>query len=136
MQFTTFLAAAAALAMGTNAAAIKRDGARMGQFRIFGADGCKELNDGFYTVDESDKNTCYALTGTVVKSLTLEALNYPAANGCSFFIYTDAACGAGRRSLETQVCNDVPAPAVGWGSWQLFCPTGAAGAPGAIDATA
>ncbi|KAI1379065.1 hypothetical protein F4677DRAFT_410444 [Hypoxylon crocopeplum] len=130
MQYTSFLAAAAALAFGANAGVVPvaRDGARLAQFRIFGADGCHDLNNGFFTVDESDKNTCHTFTSAAlpVKSLNLESMNAPAANGCSFFIYTDTVCGGGRRALSTQVCNDVPEPYTTWGSWQIFCPTGAA----------
>ncbi|KAI2463311.1 hypothetical protein F4781DRAFT_437581 [Annulohypoxylon bovei var. microspora] len=129
MQFTTFIAAAAALAFGANAGVIPRDGARLGQFRVFGADGCSDLNYGFYTVDQSDANACHQFTGvpdTGVKSLVLEAMNYPAANGCSFFIYTDSACASGRRSLSTSTCNDVPPPSATWASWQMYCPSGSA----------
>ena len=54
MQFITFIAAATALAFGANANVIPRDGSRLGQFRVFGADGCSDLNYGFYTVDQSD----------------------------------------------------------------------------------
>ena len=65
MQFTTLIAAVSALAVGTNAVAIPRDGARLAQFRVFGADGCSALNYGFYTVDESDVGTCHELTDNV-----------------------------------------------------------------------
>ncbi|KAI1392047.1 uncharacterized protein F4822DRAFT_114443 [Hypoxylon trugodes] len=128
MQFTSFFAAAAALAMGANAAAVApRDGARLAQFRVYGADGCGDLNQGFFTVDESDANTCKTFinvpTPPGVVSLNLESMNFPAANGCSFFIYTDTNCGAGRRALSVDVCNDVVSPATSWGSWQIFCPS-------------
>ena len=85
MQFTTFLAAAAALAFGANANenVAPRDGARLAQFRIFGADGCSELNQGFYTVDSSDANACNAFTGPTVKSVILEAWEKPAADSCN-----------------------------------------------------
>ncbi|KAI1137414.1 hypothetical protein F5Y05DRAFT_413971 [Hypoxylon sp. FL0543] len=128
MQFTSILAAAAALAFGANAAAIgERDGARMAQFRIYGATGCHDQNLGFYTVDASDTNTCKTFTGAgeAVKSLNLEA-QYAPANGCSFFIYTDGACTSGRRAIGVNSCQDGP-DAGTWGSWQLFCPPAGAG---------
>lgn len=99
MQFTTMIAAFAALAMGNAAAIERRDGARLAQFRVFGAAGCHDLNYGFYTVDQSDADTCKSfpnIPDTGVKSLNLEALNAPAANGCNckfplFFLERDSA---------------------------------------------
>ncbi|KAI1417349.1 hypothetical protein F5Y13DRAFT_152568 [Hypoxylon sp. FL1857] len=129
MQFTSFLAAAATLAFGANAAAIaERDGARLAQFRVYGATGCHDLNMGFYTVDASDLNTCKTFTGTSgpVKSLNLEAQYSPAADGCTFFIYSDAACTSGRRAIGVDSCQDGPNDST-WGSWQMFCPPGNAG---------
>ncbi|KAI0837903.1 hypothetical protein F5Y06DRAFT_296903 [Hypoxylon sp. FL0890] len=129
MQFTNLLAAAAALAFSANASPIgERDGARLAQFRVYGADGCHDLNMGFYTVDASDSNTCKTFTGTTgpVKSLNLEAQYSPAANGCIFFIYTDETCTAGRRAIGVDSCQDGPDNGT-WGSWQIFCPSGNAG---------
>ncbi|KAI1211968.1 uncharacterized protein F4807DRAFT_383432 [Annulohypoxylon truncatum] len=131
MQFTSFIAAAAALAFGANANAIPRDGARLGQFRVFGADGCSDLNYGFYLVDQSDANTCHQFTnlpsGPGVKSVVLEAMNSPAADGCNFYIYTNNICTSGRRALSVSGCNDVPPPNANWASWQMECPSSAAG---------
>ncbi|KAI0602185.1 hypothetical protein F4775DRAFT_588412 [Biscogniauxia sp. FL1348] len=132
MQFTTIFATIATLALGANAAVLPRDGARLAQFRIFGEEGCSALNYGFWTVDESDTNTCKGLNqpdGTVVKSIELEVMNFPAADGCTFFIYTDTACGAGRRALggsNVGSCNNPLQEGETWGSWQFYCPTGAA----------
>ncbi|KAI1506277.1 hypothetical protein F5X99DRAFT_404328 [Biscogniauxia marginata] len=129
MQFTTILATAAALVLGANGGVVPRDGARLAQFRIFGEEGCSALNYGFWTVDESDTNICKGLNppaGTVVKSIELEAMNFPAANGCTFFIYTDAECGTGRRALggsNVGSCNNPLQEGETWGSWQFFCPT-------------
>ncbi|KAI8624918.1 hypothetical protein F5Y19DRAFT_282097 [Xylariaceae sp. FL1651] len=128
MQFTTLIAAAATLALGANAAAIRRDGARLAQFRVFGAEGCSALNYGFYTVDESDVGLCKGITNvpTAVTSLNLEGLYAPAANGCNFYIYTDTDCSAGRRSISVDVCNNPLNPGDTWGSWQISCPSGMA----------
>lgn len=84
MQFTTLLAAAAALAFGANANVIPRDGARYAQFRLFDANGCHDQNQGFITVDQSDANSCQALPASAgqVKSINLESLT-DAANGCT-----------------------------------------------------
>ncbi|KAI0886267.1 uncharacterized protein GGS22DRAFT_160421 [Annulohypoxylon maeteangense] len=130
MQFTTFIAAAAAVAFGANANVIPRDDARLGQFRVFGADGCSDLNYGFYTVDQSDANTCHEFTGVPaspgVKSVVLEGMYYPAANGCNFYIYTNNICTSGRRSLSVSSCNDVPPPNANWASWKMDCSSGSA----------
>lgn len=86
MQFTTIIAAVSALAASAHAAAIQRDGARLAQFRIFGAAGCDELNQGFFTVDRSDVDTCHSLVDTVpetgIVSLNLEGWQETAA-GCT-----------------------------------------------------
>ncbi|KAI0473406.1 hypothetical protein GGR56DRAFT_647232 [Xylariaceae sp. FL0804] len=126
MQFTTFIAAAATLAFGANAAVLRRDGDRLAQFRIFGAEGCDTLNLGFGTVDESGANTCNAFTDTVL-SVKLEAEYSPAADGCNFYIYTDAACSEGRRAIGTESgCNDPLNEGETWGSWEISCGTGSA----------
>lgn len=89
MQFTSTVTLAASLLLAatstTLAAVLPRDGARLAQFRVFGAAGCKDLNYGFYTVDESDADTCKTFINvpTDVKSLNLEVMNSPAADGCS-----------------------------------------------------
>src|SRR5687767_6692889 len=91
MQPTTlFFAAFTALVAGTtDAAAIQqqRDGARIGQFRVWSASGCSKLNQGYFKVEESDVGACHNLTAYVpspgAKSAMLEFLFYPAAEGCS-----------------------------------------------------
>lgn len=84
MQFITLISAVATLAVGSRAAAMPRDGARLAQFRVFGAEGCSALNDGFYTVDQSDAGACKQfISPTSVASLNLEQLKLPAANGCT-----------------------------------------------------
>ncbi|KAI0113907.1 hypothetical protein F4776DRAFT_639542 [Hypoxylon sp. NC0597] len=128
MQFTSFIAAAAALAFGASASGVaERDGARLAQFRVFGATGCHDQNFGFYTVDASDLNACKTFTGlpagSSIKSLNLEAQYSPAADGCSFFIYTDGNCQAGRRSIGVNSCQEAP-DAGAWASWQMYCPPG------------
>lgn len=85
MQFTTLITAVATFAVGTtNGAAVRRDGARLAQFRVFGAEGCQDLNYGFYTVDYSDIGICTALTTdpSAVKSVNLEVTTTDAA-GCT-----------------------------------------------------
>jgi hypothetical protein len=84
MQFAV-ITTIAALAIGSNAAAIKRQGAgdpRLGQFRVYSAAGCSDLNDGFYTVDEDQSNVCNPFNETVpYVSIQLQDLE-PAADGC------------------------------------------------------
>ncbi|KAI0521029.1 hypothetical protein F5B22DRAFT_35017 [Xylaria bambusicola] len=119
MQFTTLIVAAASLALGTNAAALRRDGARLAQFRIFGAEGCKALNYGFYTVDYTDIGVCNAITADV-ESVNLEVQTADAA-GCTLFIYSDANCSAGETATSVNVCSDVPEETESWGSYQILC---------------
>ncbi|KAI1309609.1 hypothetical protein F5Y03DRAFT_348177 [Xylaria venustula] len=124
MQFATLITAVATMALGTaNAAALPRDGARLAQFRVFGADGCSALNYGFYTVDQSDVGACNALTTdpSAVTSVNLEVLNSPAADGCSLFIYTDENCTAGKTATTVDVCANVPQTDDTWSSWQILC---------------
>ncbi|KAI1077548.1 hypothetical protein F5B20DRAFT_268270 [Whalleya microplaca] len=129
MQFTTYLAATAALVLGANAGVVQqRDGPRLAQFRVFGATGCHDLNYGFYTVDQSDTNACKTFVNTPdtgILSVNLEQL-YPTANGCDFYIYTDTNCSAGRRSISKDVCNNPLTTDAKWGSWQMSCGGGSA----------
>ncbi|KAI2637851.1 hypothetical protein GGS26DRAFT_588220 [Hypomontagnella submonticulosa] len=124
MQFTTLLAAAAALAFGANANVIPRDGARYAQFRLFDANGCHDQNQGFITVDQSDANSCQALPASAgqVKSINLESLT-DAANGCTFYVYTNNICTSGQQALNVQTCMNVPPPNANWASWRLTCPS-------------
>lgn len=120
MQFTTVIAALATLAASANAAALRRDGARLAQFRIFGAEGCKEQNEGFYTVDQSDADACHQL-GENIHSVNLEYLNLPTANGCTLNIYTDADCSVGKIATALNVCNNPTAATEAFGSWNIVC---------------
>ena len=61
MQFTSIVLAAAALAASATASVLPRDGARLAQFRVYGAAGCHDLNYGFYTVDADFKQLCNRL---------------------------------------------------------------------------
>ncbi|KAI8951775.1 hypothetical protein F4801DRAFT_543401 [Xylaria longipes] len=126
MQFTALIAAVSALAIGTNAAAIPRDGARLAQFRVFGADGCSALNYGFYTVDQSDVGTCHSLTTdpTAVVSVNLEHLEAVAA-GCSLNIFTDTNCSEGERATTVNACANPAEAGETWGSWSITCPSSA-----------
>ncbi|KAI0878014.1 hypothetical protein GGS24DRAFT_445055 [Hypoxylon argillaceum] len=123
MQFTTLISAIATLAAGTNAAAVPRDGARLAQFRVFGADGCSALNDGFYTVDQSDVGACHVLTTepTGISSVSLEALNMPAAAGCTLYIYSDTSCLEGQTATAVGVCTNPTNVGQTWGSWAIDC---------------
>ncbi|KAF2963588.1 hypothetical protein GQX73_g9985 [Xylaria multiplex] len=126
MQFATLAIAVASFAIsGTNAVAIPRDGARLAQFRIFGAEGCSALNYGFYTVDESDVGACNALTDnpTAVASVNLEVLYSPAAEGCSLYIYSDKNCTSGQQSTAVNVCANPEEDGETYGSWQIICPS-------------
>ncbi|KAI1109667.1 hypothetical protein F5Y14DRAFT_431822 [Nemania sp. NC0429] len=122
MQFTTLLAAVATLAVGSNAAVMRRDGARLAQFRVFGAEGCSARNYGFYTVDQSDAGTCKQfISPTSVTSLNLEQLKLPAAQGCTVYIYTDSNCAEGKHATSVNVCNNPEAPGQTWNSWEISC---------------
>ncbi|KAI0195719.1 hypothetical protein EV127DRAFT_404453 [Xylaria flabelliformis] len=123
MQFTTLIAAVSALAVGTHAVAIPRDGARLAQFRVFGADGCSALNYGFYTVDQSDVGTCHELTDNV-SSVNLESLTTAAA-GCSVNIFTDKNCSAGETATALNVCTNPTVAGQIWGSWSITCSSSA-----------
>lgn len=60
MQFT-LLTTAAALVTGTSAGLIRRQGIdnpRLAQFRVWSDYNCTNLNEGFYTVDTNQANTC------------------------------------------------------------------------------
>ncbi|KAI1361102.1 hypothetical protein F5Y08DRAFT_28877 [Xylaria arbuscula] len=123
MQFTTFIAAVATFAIGTtNGAVMRRDGARLAQFRVFGAEGCSNLNYGFYTVDYTDIGLCKALTTdpSPVESLNLELTTTDAA-GCSLFIYSDKNCTAGESATTVNVCNNVADASEAWGSYKIVC---------------
>ncbi|GAP92438.1 hypothetical protein SAMD00023353_7900190 [Rosellinia necatrix] len=123
MQFAALLATAATLAVSANAAALRRSGARLAQFRIFGAEGCHDLNYGFYTVDESDAGNCHELSNspTAVTSVNVEYLNLPLADGCTVQIYTDNACSEGQRDTKLNVCNNPAATGETFGSWGIVC---------------
>ncbi|KAI1425196.1 hypothetical protein F5Y12DRAFT_389831 [Xylaria sp. FL1777] len=124
MQFSTLIAAIATVAIGTtDAAAIRRDGARLAQFRVFGADGCSALNYGFYTVDQSDVGTCNSLTTdpSAVISVHLEALYPPAADGCTVSVFTDTACTTGQTAISVDACTNIPVAGENWSSWQITC---------------
>ncbi|KAI1158050.1 hypothetical protein F5B18DRAFT_657061 [Nemania serpens] len=122
MQFITLISAVATLAVGSRAAAMPRDGARLAQFRVFGAEGCSALNDGFYTVDQSDAGACKQfISPTSVASLNLEQLKLPAANGCTVYIYTDSNCAVGKHATTVNVCNNPEAAGETWNSWEISC---------------
>ncbi|GAW16457.1 hypothetical protein ANO14919_058860 [Xylariales sp. No.14919] len=127
MQFATLLTVAASLAVSTNAAAIRRDGARLAQFRVFGAEGCSALNYGFYTVDQSDVGVCNALTTdpSAVTSVNLEVLYSPAADGCNVYIYSDKNCTAGKQATAVNVCSNPEEEGETYGSWQISCASSA-----------
>ncbi|TGJ83669.1 hypothetical protein E0Z10_g5104 [Xylaria hypoxylon] len=127
MQFATLITAVVSIAVGTNAAAIRRDGARLAQFRVFGAEGCHDLNYGFYTVDQSDVGACNALTTdpTAVTSVNLEVLYSPAANGCSLYIYSDANCSDGKQVTAVNACANPEQDGETYGSWQISCSSSA-----------
>ncbi|RYP48728.1 hypothetical protein DL768_005448 [Monosporascus sp. mg162] len=124
--FPTF---AALVARTTDAAVIhQRDGARIGQFRVWSASGCDELNQGYFKVEESDVGMCQNLTAYIpspgVKSAMLEQLYYPAAEGCSVDVFTDEMCSDGRRGLSSiRTCEDAPVEEGRdtWSSWQVLC---------------
>ncbi|KAI1183208.1 hypothetical protein F5B17DRAFT_146243 [Nemania serpens] len=122
MQLINLIAIVATLAIGSNAAAMRRDGARLAQFRVFGAKGCSALNDGFYTVDQSDAGSCKQFTSPPsVASLNLEQLKLPAADGCTVYIYTDKNCSEGKHATSVNVCNNPAAPGETWNSWEISC---------------
>ncbi|KAI1348817.1 hypothetical protein F5Y01DRAFT_290874 [Xylaria sp. FL0043] len=125
MQFATLIAAVATMAISTAdaAAMIRRDGARLAQFRVFGAEGCSALNYGFYTVDQSDVGICNTLTTdpSAVTSVHLEQLTSPAADGCSLFVYTDKNCTTGKTATSVDACTNVAAAGDVFSTWQILC---------------
>ncbi|KAI2639215.1 hypothetical protein GGS21DRAFT_506467 [Xylaria nigripes] len=122
MQFTTLFVAASALFTGINAVVIPRDGARLAQFRVFGADGCHDRNMGFYTIDQSDIDVCHTIDSSSgsITSVTLEVLT-EAANGCSLNVYSDAYCSAGEESVSLSVCTNPTTPGQTWESYKIVC---------------
>ncbi|KAI0172803.1 hypothetical protein GGR52DRAFT_572621 [Hypoxylon sp. FL1284] len=124
MQFSSIILALAATA---TASVMPRDGPRLAQLRVFGDAGCKEQNYGFYTVDKSESNQCRSFTDvpTAVKSVNLEQMNYPAANGCSLYLYTSSDCTSGRRAIPVGACQELQPDDKEFASFQVFCPTGA-----------
>ncbi|KAI0149510.1 hypothetical protein GGR57DRAFT_473604 [Xylariaceae sp. FL1272] len=126
MQFSTLITFTTTLALGTNAAVMRRADppGRLAQFRIFGADGCHDLNYGFYTVDDVDANTCHSDLGeqpVPIESVNLEVL-YAAAEGCVLSIYTDSACTEGAAPLAVNTCQNSTDGVQDWKSWQISCP--------------
>ncbi|KAI0123640.1 hypothetical protein BJ170DRAFT_90349 [Xylariales sp. AK1849] len=131
MQITALISVAA-LAIGTNAAVIQRQGTdnpRLAQFRVFSDTGCSNLNEGFYTVDQDQSNQCNSFTdsGIPYVSIRLEDLE-PAAAGCELILYSDATCLVNATNATLGTCNNAPGEKVGvsaptWNSWQLVCPT-------------
>ncbi|KAI0428353.1 hypothetical protein F5Y09DRAFT_289002 [Xylaria sp. FL1042] len=125
MQFATLIAAVATMAISTAdaAAMIRRDGARLAQFRVFGAEGCSALNYGFYTVDQSDVGACNTLTTdpSAVTSVHLEQLTSPAADGCSLFVYTDKNCTTGKTATSVAACTNVADAGDVFSTWQILC---------------
>ncbi|CAM1505189.1 Fc.00g108260.m01.CDS01 [Cosmosporella sp. VM-42] len=121
MQFTTILASIATLAIGADAAAVKRD-THVADFRIYGEKGCDMLNLGVWTVLDTDfyPNECKTLKNNVVKSLSLGDIN----NGCTMYIYSDEKCSVARRAITPEACHDAE---VVWGSWSMQCATDANG---------
>ncbi|KAH9895389.1 hypothetical protein F4778DRAFT_269979 [Xylariomycetidae sp. FL2044] len=129
LLLTTLVLAAATTT--TTASVIPRDGARLAQFRQYGAEGCFDLNDGVSTVDASDAGLCHSLVfdGVLaVKSLNLEYQYSPAADGCSFYIYTDTACAEGQTALSVNACGNVASAGESWQSWTISCPSEASAA--------
>jgi hypothetical protein len=88
MQFIILVATAIVSAVGANAAVVARSGARLAQFRIFGVEGCHDINDGFYLVDTSDVNNCNLLEADPqVVSVNLEVLYTTVPGACTGEFY-------------------------------------------------
>ncbi|KAI0476033.1 hypothetical protein GGR56DRAFT_674535 [Xylariaceae sp. FL0804] len=147
MQFSSLLAATSTvLALGASASPIttmlhrqRREAelTRLGQFRIFSADGCAADNEGFYTIDDDQANQCLSLDASegaaaapVVRSAWLEELT-SAADGCTFYLYTGGACDSGRVALgksNIDQCMNADATVgasngtAAYNSYSLSCP--------------
>ncbi|KAI1089357.1 hypothetical protein F5B19DRAFT_379755 [Rostrohypoxylon terebratum] len=122
MQFTTFIVAAAALALGVSADGPPHPIPRLAQFRVFGAVGCSDLNYGFYTVEPSEVNTCNKFKnvpeGPGVKAVSLEVVYKPE---CKVRVYTDDNCTAGTTALSPSTCSEVSPRNPSWVSWKVEC---------------
>ncbi|KAI1323598.1 hypothetical protein F5Y16DRAFT_424869 [Xylariaceae sp. FL0255] len=132
MQFSTLVTTIASFTVATTrATALRRQEVRLGQYRIYGALGCFDDNLGFATVDQTDVGVCNSAVFTdepnPIQSVNLEQMT-AAADGCTFYLYTDTACSEGRRAMSVDVCNNVTITDTtdSWGSTQILCPSGAA----------
>ncbi|KAI1818584.1 hypothetical protein GGS20DRAFT_527711 [Poronia punctata] len=121
MQLTTLLLATTATVFANAAAITPRSGARLAQFRIFGAEGCHDLNGGFYLADTSDAEECKLLEADPkVVSVNLEQLYQAVAGACTVSIYTDEKCSTGKTDTAINVCKNAPDAKV-WKSWKISC---------------
>ncbi|KAI1855089.1 hypothetical protein JX265_012277 [Neoarthrinium moseri] len=133
MQFT-LLTTVAALAFGTHAAVIGRQGSdnpRLAQFRVFSDYGCSNLNEGFFTVDTDQSNKCNNFapysgsTPNGYVSIVLQALQ-PAGEKCKLYLYSDTTCSATETEAALNGCDNASVTQDGasfptWNSWQLKC---------------
>ncbi|KAI0393779.1 hypothetical protein F5Y17DRAFT_430722 [Xylariaceae sp. FL0594] len=125
MQLSNVFAFAITLGPANTAAVsiAPRDGARVAQFRVYGADGCYEDNQGFWTVDTSDADACKPLgSNPPIASVRLEILSTTATGSCTVSLFTDTECtpAAHMTDMTVGACNNAPAPDV-WQAWKLTC---------------
>ncbi|KAM4057184.1 hypothetical protein HRG_004025 [Hirsutella rhossiliensis] len=113
---TTIFASVAALAVGSQAAAILPRNKHVADFRLFGEKGCYAKNLGIWTVIDDDfkNNECKSLNDETVKSVTTVDIN----KGCKLYVFTDAACRHGRQLVPERACRGAPE---GFRAWAMEC---------------
>ncbi|KAH8653765.1 hypothetical protein BX600DRAFT_471610 [Xylariales sp. PMI_506] len=137
MHFTTISAAIVALAATSCSASVlptKRSDALIAQFRVFSAAGCSDLNEGFFTVDQTQTNICTSLapyeTNTPFVSIELQGISTPpgstAAEGCELFLYSDTACSQDVTAAPLNACQNAAVVQPGatvptWNSYFFAC---------------
>ncbi|KAI9166554.1 phosphatases II [Paramyrothecium foliicola] len=85
------------------AAVLVRQDPHVGNFRLFGAAGCLDKNQGVWTVTQSGVTAdCNDFRGNVVKSLT----NNFIVEGYTLYAFTDNACNEGRTPVPAGACTD------------------------------
>ncbi|KAK2598090.1 hypothetical protein QQS21_005801 [Conoideocrella luteorostrata] len=114
MHANVLIAAVVALATSTSALTIRNK--HVADFRLFGEEGCYKKNEGVWTVIDDDfkPNECKSLDGNPAKSI----LNIDTNQGCTFSLYSDEACSAGKKDCQPgECCNN----GQDWKAWSMVC---------------
>ncbi|OTB04015.1 hypothetical protein M426DRAFT_262507 [Hypoxylon sp. CI-4A] len=109
MQFTTFITAAI-LAMGSNAAIVRRQDPNLVQFSGWRESECSgNASAGVYIISESQVDTCKQFSPPAVglgqaRSVSVEAFNAP---GCTLTVYSDNGCYGDSQDIREESCVTV-----------------------------